>query len=338
MKNLNISIIILNWNGWKDTIECLESIYQMDYPYFNVIVVDNKSEDDSIDKIRAFCEGKINVSSKYFRYDISTKPININYYNTKTNKLKKNSSFHDNLNLYLIKNSENSGFAEGNNIGIRFSIKFLNPKYTLLLNNDTVVDKKFLNEMIVIATQSNSGIIGPKILFYENEKIIQSLGTKINWFSGKVKHIGYRSEDQEHVQIPQDLDGISGCAMLIKKEVFDEIDLFDPQYYLYYEDNDLCIRAKRKGFVIETSQNSKVWHKDSSSSQNNGIREYYSSRNHFLFMKIYANQLQYSCFLIYYFCFKFWLDLLIIIIHHKNPQMVTPYIKGVSKGLLIKHR
>jgi len=72
-----VSIIILNWNGWKDTIECLESVYQITYPNYNVIVVDNGSEDESIEKIREYCKGKIKVESKFFEYNLGNKPIKI---------------------------------------------------------------------------------------------------------------------------------------------------------------------------------------------------------------------------------------------------------------------
>ncbi|GFP33386.1 rhamnosyltransferase [Candidatus Hakubella thermalkaliphila] len=75
--NPKVSIIILNWNGWKDTIECLESLYQITYTNYDVIVVDNGSEDDSIEKIKGYCEGKIEVESKFFEYSGENKPIEI---------------------------------------------------------------------------------------------------------------------------------------------------------------------------------------------------------------------------------------------------------------------
>ena len=67
-----VAIIILNWNGWEDTIECLESLYQITYPNYDVIVVDNGSEDESIEKIKEYCEGEIKVESKFFECN----PIN----------------------------------------------------------------------------------------------------------------------------------------------------------------------------------------------------------------------------------------------------------------------
>ena len=81
--NPKVSIIILNWNGWKDTIECLESLYQIAYPNYDVIVVDNGSEDDSIEKIKEYAEGKIKVESKFFEYSPENKPIKIVEYTRK---------------------------------------------------------------------------------------------------------------------------------------------------------------------------------------------------------------------------------------------------------------
>ena len=63
----HVSIIILNWNGWRDTIECLESVYRITYPNYDIIIADNGSEDDSIKKIKDYTEGNLEVSSKFFK-------------------------------------------------------------------------------------------------------------------------------------------------------------------------------------------------------------------------------------------------------------------------------
>jgi len=109
MENPKVAIIIVNWDGWEDTIECLESLYRIDYPNYEIIIIDNHSQDDSVRRIKDYSEGK---------------------------------------ELTIIENEDNYGFAEGNNIGIRYALKYLKPKYILLLNNDTVVDKDFLKELI----------------------------------------------------------------------------------------------------------------------------------------------------------------------------------------------
>ena len=72
-----VAIIILNWNGWKDTVECLESLYQIDYFNYNVIILDNASHDDSIEKIKEYCEGKLKVKSSFLKYVSKNKPIKV---------------------------------------------------------------------------------------------------------------------------------------------------------------------------------------------------------------------------------------------------------------------
>ena len=78
-----VSIIILNWNGWSDTVECLESIYHLNYSNYQVIVVDNNSTDDSIQKINDYAMGKLKVKSNFFKYDPTDKPIEILKYGGK---------------------------------------------------------------------------------------------------------------------------------------------------------------------------------------------------------------------------------------------------------------
>ena len=171
----SVAIIILNWNGWENTVECLESLYKIDYPNYYIILVDNASHDDSIQKIREYCTGKIRPISNYVEYTDHDKPIPITeiehnkLIQFELNETLLNSSIHE-KNLILIKNDRNYGFAEGNNIAIRFSMEKLNPDYVLLLNNDTVVDKKFLYELIQVAIKNDKiGFVGPKIYYYTPE-------------------------------------------------------------------------------------------------------------------------------------------------------------------------
>ena len=106
-----VSIIILNWNGWKDTIECLESVYQINYTNYDVVIIDNKSEDDSLEKIQAYCEGKLKVYSEFFDYKSNNKPIEIYGYFQEELKFLKPSQIvshtPSNKKLTIIKNNKN---------------------------------------------------------------------------------------------------------------------------------------------------------------------------------------------------------------------------------------
>ena len=115
--NPKVSIVILNWNGWEDTIECLESLYQITYPDYDVIVVDNGSEDESVEKIKEYAEGNIVVESKFFEYSSGNKPIKIIEYTREEaeaggGKEEEIADLPSNRKLIIIKNEKNYGFAE----------------------------------------------------------------------------------------------------------------------------------------------------------------------------------------------------------------------------------
>ena len=76
-KHPRVAVIILNWNGWKDTVECLESLYNINYPNYDVVLVDNASSDDSIQKIEKYCKGNLKVESKFLTFQTGNKPIKI---------------------------------------------------------------------------------------------------------------------------------------------------------------------------------------------------------------------------------------------------------------------
>lgn len=337
----NVSIIILNWNGWKDTIECLESLNQIKYQNYHIIIVDNCSDDDSIERIGKYCDGELKVESSFFEYDPRTKPIKV--FEIKEKELKNSNKikmdYITNLKsknyITLIKNNENRGFAEGNNIGINYALKNLNPDWILLLNNDTVVEPYFLNELVNQA--ENASIIGSKLYFYDDKDVTQSTGVKIKWSYGKMISLGYGHKNNSE-DYGNDLDAVSGCSMFIKKEVVNKIGLLNTKCFLYYEDTDFCVRAKRAGFKIVCADNSKVWHKTSVSSKKIiGTREYYSARNLFLFMRKYANKKQFYTFLVYFICFKFWFTSGLILIYHKEPHAFIPFAKGVLEGLKMNY-
>jgi GT2 family glycosyltransferase len=265
-----VTVIILNWNGWEDTVECLESLYQVDYPCYDVIVVDNASEDESLSRIREYCLGDLKVDSPFFTHNPQSKPIKImelTEEQIKSNKTTKKehipgTSDHSpeaENELILIKNSENHGFAEGNNIAIEYALGNLSQEYILLLNNDTVVDPQFLYEMIKATGEGRIGIIGPKLLNADDPRIIDSAGHIISW--GRIVDRGHGEVDQG--QYDQDINvvGAMAAAALYKKEMLLEIGLLDSNYITLGEDADLSWRAYNKGWKAIYAPKSIVYHK-----------------------------------------------------------------------------
>jgi len=170
--NQKVAIIILNYNGWKDTIECLESLRKIDYPDYLTIVVDNGSSDGSIEKIKSWAEGKLETNSEYVKYAAQNKPIYVVEYEKEIAEKGGIDKFESELQKYspnrkivLIKNNKNLGFSGGNNVGAKYAIQ-RNVKYIILLNNDTIIiDIDFMNKIIdAFRYDDNIFVVGPNIV------------------------------------------------------------------------------------------------------------------------------------------------------------------------------
>ncbi len=261
-----VVIIILNWNGWIDTIECLESLYRITYPNYEIIVVDNGSENESVEKIKNYALGNIKSSSYYFEYCLDNKPIKYIEYAREELEISKNAQSGNQL--IIIKNEKNYGFAEGNNIGIRYALNNLNPEYIMLLNNDTVVDDSFINKLLEVSKKDDRiAILGPVSYQYNsNVKIrkILSYGGKIDWNRYPGYYDIYHKIDENLVDLNgneiMECDWVSGAAMMIK--INDKIPIYlDNTFFFGCEDADLCIRLKCEGYKIVSVFESKIWHK-----------------------------------------------------------------------------
>lgn len=265
--NPKVSIIILNWNGWKDTIECLESLYQVTYPNYDVVVVDNGSKDESIQKINEYCQGKIKIESTFLEYDQSNKPIKvIEYTKGETDNIERDHKFTDapsNQKLVLIKNKKNYGFAEGNNIGITYSLKVLKPSWIMILNNDTVVDKDILKELINFSClKPTAKLLGSKNYNYYKENTLGTSGGNLNYWTGKLSGDFCGEVDVGQFAKPLERDFVCGTCMMIHKEVLEKNGFIDPLFFFGgYEDVDLCLRGIHAGYEVYSVPSARLWHK-----------------------------------------------------------------------------
>lgn len=241
-----VEIVVLNWNGGEDTLACLESSMKIDYPAFEVVVVDNGSTDGSAAAIRERFPG-----------------------------------------VTFIKNGENLGYAGGNNVGLRNALK-RDFDYVLLLNNDTEVAPEFLRFLVEAAEADPAvGIVGPTIYYHERPGVIWSAGGAINWKRGQTWMVGLNERDREQFgHQPRDVDFVTGCAMLVKKAVLEQIGLLDERFFAYYEETEWCVRAGRARFKIVHVPQAHIWHKISPSAQaDSPVVHYYMTRNRLLFLK-----------------------------------------------------
>jgi len=186
----------------------------------------------------------------------------------------------------IIKNRENLGFCEGNNIGIRKALEN-GSEYIMLLNNDTVVDAEAINNLIKTASSDNNiGIVSPKILFMDNPNKIWFCGGYYRSIIKKPYHKNYGKNDSKFEAI-LNCDWVSGCCMLIKSSVFGKIGFFDEDYFANCEDVDLCIRAKKAGFRIVVDSRASIYHKFASSfgGKYSPFYTYFRTRNVLLLFK-----------------------------------------------------
>lgn len=258
-----VSIILLNWNGYEDTLEALESLYQISYPNYNVIVADNNSTNDSVEKIKEYALGNIRVETEFTQY-VDNKPIQLTCLDEGDYTRADNTSTPAQKKLLLIQNRENYGFAKGNNIAIDYTMKVDKPDYVLLLNNDTIVAPDFLDRLIDVAqSDSNIGLLGPKFYYYDYEGSHETI-----WCIGSVVDLdhfpGHHSIMEEPgYDLTQDViecDWVSGAGALIKTEAMPE-DYLSTEFFFGCEDVDLAIAIKQKGYKVVTVTGSIIWHK-----------------------------------------------------------------------------
>ena len=183
--------------------------------------------------------------------------------------------------IIFIQNHQNLGYTGGNNIGIKKALE-IGADFVFVLNPDTLVDKKCLEILVQGMKKYQAAISGPKIYFAGSKKI---------WYAGGIfdrlnvigSHRGVDEQDQGQYDQDQETDYITGAAMMVKREVFERIGLFDEDYFLYYEDSELCFRAKRAGFKIMYLPKAVVYHANAKSTGlGSALQDYFITRNRML--------------------------------------------------------
>jgi GT2 family glycosyltransferase len=163
--------------------------------------------------------------------------------------------------VHLISNDKNYGFAEGNNIGIRYALS-KGMDYVLLLNNDTTVAPDFLDEMVRVGeSDGRIGIVGPKMYFYDRPNVIWQVGAKINWWLGAIRILAEGQADVGQYGMVAERDLLSGAALLIRAKLLERISLLDSSFFFGCEDYDFCIRAWKAGFKVVCVPSARIWHK-----------------------------------------------------------------------------
>jgi len=261
----HVFVSIINFNGANNTLECLLSLDKINSKNFKISVV--VIDNASYEKFK--------IQNSKFKIDVK-----------------------------IIRNEENLGFSGGQNVGIKYALDN-EADYVLILNNDTIVDKSLIEELLNTAQKDKDiGIVVPKIYFasgfeFHKDRYSKNDLGKVFWYAGGEMDwknvVGYHRgvDEVDHGQYDriEKTDFASGCCMLVKREVFEKVGFFDEKFYLYYEDSDLCERIRRAGYAIAYCPKAILWHKNAGSAGGSGseLQDYYITRNRMLFGIRYAS-------------------------------------------------
>ena len=232
-----VYIILLTWNQRQDTLACLASLEQLTYPKFQVLVVDNGSQDGTSEVIRR----------QFPAVD-------------------------------LLVNEHNLGFQGGFNLGMRYALAH-GADFLLVMNNDTTVQPDMLDELMAYAATPEVGMLAPKIYYFDEPERIWSVGGDCHPITFEMTHKGDHQIDHGQWSEVIERDFLVGCAMLMPRALPEKIGLFDTGYHpIYYEDVDLCVRARQAGFRLLLVPSARMWHRVSASGGGSGFpRERYIS-------------------------------------------------------------
>ena len=191
--------------------------------------------------------------------------------------------------IEIIQNKKNEGFSKANNIGIDYALKN-NYDYTLLINNDTIVEKNLIEVLLKTAQAKSFLVVQPLILNY-NGKEIWNAGGRINYFFGNFitrKKLGNSLNSSHELT-----EWFTGCCCLFKTKIFKDIGKLDERFFAYYEDVDFSLRLKKHGYKIGFTSKTQIYHYESFSSISNNSKggklspyiHYLNIRNHILILK-----------------------------------------------------
>lgn len=257
-----VFIVILNWNRKKDTIACLESVQKLLITNYELLIT-------------VVDNGSTDGSLPALR------------------KLK---------DIILIENKKNLGFAEGNNIGMKYAMKN-GADYVLVLNNDTELHSDLLVQLIKTAERhTDGGAFSPKIYFakgfeYHKDKykktdlgkVIWAAGGKMDWNNVYGTNRGVDAVDRGQYDKVQEVGFASGACVLYRVEALKRVGLYDARYFMYLEDLELCQRMAKKGWKTYYVPKAVLWHKVAQSSGiGSSLNDYFITRNRLLFGMKYA--------------------------------------------------
>ncbi|HKR28989.1 MAG TPA: glycosyltransferase family 2 protein [Terriglobales bacterium] len=292
-----IAIIVVTWNGWTETIECLESLLRLNYSRFRVFVCDNGSND--LEYIGRWANGDLpagcnNPRLQHLTIPPVAKPVpHLSLAAGETIDLSQRVE-----RLLLVQTGANLYYAGGNNVGLRLALSEPEMEFAWLLNNDTVVDANALTHLVRRMEQKpEAGICGSTLLYYDAPEVVQAMGgSTYNAWLARIGQIGTGSSRRDLLppeKVESQMRYVAGASMFLRRELLEKVGLLDERYRVYFEEIDLATRVRNK-YPLAYAPESIVFHKEGAALGTSTLRsrrpsaraQQYSCRNRILFTRI----------------------------------------------------
>lgn len=212
---------IINWNGLNDTVECLESVLELDYPSYDILVVDNGSVHDEADAIRRRFGNRV----------------------------------------VALRSPRNEGFAGGANQGISYAKERGYEYILILNNDCTVAPDLLSELEQTFASASNVAVVGPAVCYHDERDVVSSAGVMFRMCMASARRLGVGLSLDKLPKTPYDVDFVDGSCMLVSIAAINSVGPLDPIFFVYWEETDWCVRFRQRGLRVLCAPSTKVWHK-----------------------------------------------------------------------------
>jgi GT2 family glycosyltransferase len=296
---VSVCAVLVNWNGWADTVECLETVLRSTGVSLQVVVCDNGSTDDSLARIRGWAAGRVDAAAdpSHPLHTLSSPPLPKPVHHVELDRAAAEAGGCGarDAPLVLVRTGANLGFAGGCNVGMRFALARGHP-YVWLLNNDTVVRPDTLSHLVHSADgDPRAGIVGSTLLSYAEPNQVQArgYGAYNPWFALPRHVVDARRAAAAGGAAAARPAYVVGASMLVRRAFMLDVGLMDESYFLFFEELDWAMRAG-SGWRLGYAPESVVFHKEGSanggSSTGRGksrLADYHFMKNRIVFTRRY---------------------------------------------------
>ena len=317
MNSPRVAVVVLNWNGWSDSLKCLRSLQPaVNQDLARIIIVDNASTDESVIRIREWFHSRNLQFIELTDTEVPLGSLQV-----------EGSAFHH----AFIRSQRNGGYSAGNNLGIRLALQSVGTEYVFVLNNDATVEPDAIPRLMSWADEHQSaGAVGSTLI--EDAGAVRIAGgSKYTLLLTRAKPVLAARGASETA-----IDYVSGAALFIRAATLRQVGLLCEDYFLYFEELDFTRRLKNAGFKITWCPASVVHHeagrtvgsRSRVTNKKSILAEYHSNLSCLIFLRKFHPRL-------------FWLvattRFFLKVLHdsiHLQPNLIAPLVRAYRDCLL----